>query len=259
MSRKSGWAPSVKRTMPAGAGLPVDFEGLLQKALRRRRDGVDHRVDRCRGRRHRVEASRRPEDAAVAGEHGYQAFLRGNGIGEPLGSGCERFPLDRDLADGEDGAIAVGEVQAPARRGQCGKADAEVEAEDLQARVIGGQKSRQAGELAGERACRGEAAVEDGAHRVAEECGTGGVGPQDAGPVAAEDEGRARIEQRGADRGQGGELEVRVGLAVHLRGPAPPCVRASGVLGVKEPLITPVCSMVQWAPAPLPARLLIFG
>ena len=215
---------SVREAHDAGRpDLSVDFERPLQKASRRRRDGVDHLVDRCRGRRHVVEASRRSEDAAVAGEHGNQALLRRDLIGEPLGAGRERLLLDRDLADGEDGGAAVGEVQPPARRRQRGKADAEVEAEELEARVIGGQKSREPGELAGERARRGEAAVEEGAHRVAEERRRRGIGPEDSGPVATEDEGRARVDERGADRGQGGKLEIGVGLAVHLEAPPLPC------------------------------------
>ena len=211
---------------------------------------LDQRVDLVGGSGEIGEAAGGAEHPAVAGKHRGQAIMGADRVGEPLGARHHQFRRRAQRGEREHGGRSVGEVEPPAGRRQRGKPHAEAEAQDLDPRRLGRQQPREPGNLAGQGIERGELPVEQRPHGgLAEEGGAGGVRPQDAAAVAAEDERGPAIEQRLADRGQRRKVEIGVGLAVHSRRPPWFLRQLAAGLILKELLIRRSARPVHVRPA----------
>ena len=236
---------------PGDAGRP-DTEARLDRTLEQGAVGAadfgDEGVDRGRGRGEGVEAARRPEDLPVTVENCDQAVVRRDGIRQPFGPGRQRFPGAAAGADRENGVAAAGEREPTAGGGQDDLPDAEIEPEHFEPVMVAGQLLRQPRELARQRARWREAAAEQRAHpRLAEEADAGGIRPQNPAAVAAEGEGRTRIEQHRTDGRLHRDVEIGVRLPVH-DAPARPSKASTvaAILVLKKVLI-------QWDAGPVHA------
>ena len=181
----------------------------------------DEGIDGARRRRQFVVAARGAEHLAVAIEHRGETIVLRDDVGEPLGTGGNQLRRRCGDRDGENGACAVGEVEAAARGRHRGEGDSLADAQHLEARGFGRQQPRQPGDLRLERVQWRKAVFKDVAHApLAEEGDAGCVGPQNPGAIAAEYEGRRRFQQRRANRSERDQVKIGIGLAVHPVGPS---------------------------------------
>ena len=122
-------------------------------------------------------------------------------------------------------------MEPAARRGERRESDTLADAQDLQTARFGGCQPRQARDLRLQRVEAGEAPVEQDSHvALVEQRRARRIGPQDARTVAAEDQRRARVEQRRADGRDRDQIEIGIGLAVHTIGQCSPVPGAASKL-----------------------------